>query len=88
MRYHNRVKQPLPSTQAVMFCVMDVSGSMDEAKKDIAKRFFILLYLFLTHNYQKIEVGFYSASHCQPKKLMNKNFSIHVKQAEPLYPAH
>ncbi len=58
LRYRNRIKQPLPSTQAVMFCVMDVSGSMDEAKKDIAKRFFILLYLFLTHNYQKIEVVF------------------------------
>lgn len=58
LRYRNRVKLPLPSTQAVMFCVMDVSGSMDEAKKDIAKRFFILLYLFLTHNYERIEVVF------------------------------
>lgn len=58
LRYRNRVKIPLPSTQAVMFCIMDVSGSMDEAKKDVAKRFFILLYLFLTHNYQKIEVVF------------------------------
>jgi uncharacterized sporulation protein YeaH/YhbH (DUF444 family) len=37
---------------------MDVSGSMDEAKKDIAKRFFILLYLFLTRNYEKIELVF------------------------------
>lgn len=58
LRYRNRVKLPLPNTQAVMFCVMDVSGSMDEAKKDIAKRFFILLYLFLTHNYEKIDVVF------------------------------
>jgi len=58
LRYRSRVKLPLPNTQAVMFCVMDVSGSMDEAKKDIAKRFFILLYLFLTHNYQRIDVVF------------------------------
>jgi uncharacterized sporulation protein YeaH/YhbH (DUF444 family) len=41
-----------------MFCVMDVSGSMDEAKKEIAKRFFILLYLFLTRNYKKINLVF------------------------------
>ena len=41
-----------------MFCVMDVSGSMDEQRKDLAKRFFILLYLFLTRNYEKIEVVF------------------------------
>jgi uncharacterized sporulation protein YeaH/YhbH (DUF444 family) len=58
LRYSNRVKVPKPSTQAVMFCLLDVSGSMDEQKKDIAKRFFILLYLFLTRAYEKIEVVF------------------------------
>jgi uncharacterized sporulation protein YeaH/YhbH (DUF444 family) len=58
LRYSNRVKVPKPSTQAVMFCLLDVSGSMDEQKKDIAKRFFILLYLFLTKAYEKIEVVF------------------------------
>ncbi|MEW9900095.1 YeaH/YhbH family protein [Chitinivorax sp. PXF-14] len=58
LRYSNRVKLPKPTSQAVMFCVMDVSGSMDENKKDIAKRFFILLYLFLTRAYDKIEVVF------------------------------
>lgn len=58
LRYSNRIKVPKPSSQAVMFCIMDVSGSMDENKKDIAKRFFILLYLFLTRAYDKIEVVF------------------------------
>ncbi len=58
LRYTNRVKVPKPMTQAVMFCIMDVSGSMDESKKDTAKRFFILLYLFLTRAYDKIEVVF------------------------------
>jgi uncharacterized sporulation protein YeaH/YhbH (DUF444 family) len=58
LRYRNRVKVPQPSTQAVMFCLMDVSGSMDEARKDVAKRFFILLYLFLTRNYQRVELVF------------------------------
>lgn len=58
LRYHYRIKKPLPATQAVMFCLMDVSGSMDEAKKDIAKRFFVLLYLFLTRMYERIELVF------------------------------
>ena len=58
LRYNNRVKQPKPTSKAVMFCLMDVSGSMDEGKKDMAKRFFILLYLFLQRNYEKIEVVF------------------------------
>ncbi|MBS0508614.1 MAG: YeaH/YhbH family protein [Proteobacteria bacterium] len=58
LRFRNRVKVPVPSSQAVMFCVMDVSGSMDEARKDLAKRFFILLYLFLTRHYEKIDIVF------------------------------
>ena len=58
LRYSNRIKVPKPTSQAVMFCVMDVSGSMDQKKKDAAKRFFILLYLFLTRVYEKIEVVF------------------------------
>jgi uncharacterized sporulation protein YeaH/YhbH (DUF444 family) len=58
LRYVNRTRQTEPSSQAVMFCVMDVSGSMDENRKDLSKRFFILLYLFLTRNYERIEMVF------------------------------
>jgi len=58
LRYNNHIKQPVPSTRAVMFCLMDVSGSMDQLRKDIAKRFFILLYLFLTRTYEKIDLVF------------------------------
>ena len=46
LRYKNYEKRPDPSSQAVMFCLMDVSGSMDQSTKDMAKRFYILLYLF------------------------------------------
>ncbi len=41
-----------------MFCIMDVSGSMDQERKDLAKRFFTLLYLFLERNYERIDVVF------------------------------
>ena len=58
LRYRHRVREPVPNSQAVMFCLMDVSGSMDEARKDLAKRFFILLYLFLSKHYQHTEVVF------------------------------
>lgn len=58
LRYANRIQQPQPSTQAVMFCIMDVSGSMNEKRKDLAKRFFTLLYLFLSRNYERIDVIF------------------------------
>ncbi len=58
LRYNNRIRVPQPTTQAVMFCLLDVSASMDEEKKNTAKRFFMLLYLFLTRNYERIEVVF------------------------------
>ena len=52
------IKQPTPTTSAVMFCLMDVSGSMTQDIKDLAKRFFILLHLFLKRHYDKTEVVF------------------------------
>ncbi len=58
LRYNNFVQQPIPTTAAVMFCLMDVSGSMTQEIKNLAKRFFILLHLFLKRNYQKIDVVF------------------------------
>lgn len=73
LRYNSRVRVPAPTTQAVMFCVMDVSGSMDEAKKDIAKRFFILLYMFLKKNYEKISLVFIR-HHTSAKAVSEEEF--------------
>ncbi len=58
LKFNNLVKVPQPSSKCVMFCVMDVSGSMTREIKDTAKRFFLLLYLFLERNYEQIEVVF------------------------------
>jgi uncharacterized sporulation protein YeaH/YhbH (DUF444 family) len=57
-RYRSRVPTAAPATRAVMLCLMDVSGSMDERKKDLAKRFFALLYLFLERKYGHVDVVF------------------------------
>jgi len=58
LRYRNRVWRPDPIARATMFCLMDVSASMDEDKKDLAKRFFTLLYLFLTRKYGEVDLVF------------------------------
>ncbi|WP_334190072.1 YeaH/YhbH family protein [Noviherbaspirillum sp.] len=73
LRYSNRILVPKPTSQAVMFCIMDVSGSMDQAKKDASKRFFILLYLFLTRAYEKIEVVFIR-HHTQASEVTEDEF--------------
>ena len=73
LRYRSRVRVPVPTSKAVMFCLMDVSGSMDEARKDLAKRFFILLYLFLTRHYERIEIVFIR-HHTQAQEVDEQNF--------------
>jgi len=73
LRYNNFVKVPQPSSKAVMFCVMDVSGSMTQEIKDMAKRFFILLYLFLQRNYKRIEVVFIR-HHTAAKEVDEEDF--------------
>ena len=73
LRYRSRVKVPVPTTKAVMFCVMDISGSMDEQRKELSKRFFILLYLFLTRHYDKIELVFIR-HHTQAQEVSEDEF--------------
>ena len=63
VRYNRFEPVPKPVTQAVMFCLMDVSGSMTESMKDLAKRFFMLLYLFLERRYRHVEVVFIRHTH-------------------------
>ncbi len=58
IRYRRFETVPKPVAQAVMFCLMDVSGSMSEHMKDLAKRFYMLLYVFLTRRYKKVEIVF------------------------------
>jgi uncharacterized sporulation protein YeaH/YhbH (DUF444 family) len=78
LRFRNRVKVPVPSTKAVMFCLMDVSGSMDESRKELSKRFFILLYLFLTRHYEKIDLVFIR-HHTQAQEVDEENF-FHARE--------
>ena len=73
LRFRARIAVPVPQSQAVMFCVMDVSGSMDEARKDLAKRFFILLYLFLTRHYETIDIVFIR-HHTQAAEVSEEQF--------------
>ncbi len=58
IRYRRFEAVPKPVAQAVMFCLMDVSGSMTEHMKDLAKRFYMLLYVFLKRRYRHVEIVF------------------------------
>ncbi|MBS0639938.1 MAG: YeaH/YhbH family protein [Acetobacteraceae bacterium] len=63
VRYKRFDPMPRPVAQAVMFCLMDVSGSMTEHMKDLAKRFYVLLYIFLKRRYKNVDVVFIRHTH-------------------------
>lgn len=71
LRYRRFDKKPVPNSQAVMFCLMDVSGSMGQSEKDIAKRFYLLLYLFLQRKYEKVQIVF--VRHTEDAKEVDEN---------------
>ncbi len=73
LRYNRWDKVAVPTTQAVMFCVMDVSGSMGEWEKEMSKRFFMLLYLFLTRQYERVDLVFIR-HHTIPKEVDEEEF--------------
>lgn len=63
VRYRTFEPYPRPIAQAVMFCLMDVSGSMTETMKDLAKRFYLLLHVFLSRRYKHVEIVFIRHTH-------------------------
>ena len=60
LRYKHFTKTPFPVKQATMILLMDISGSMGEFEKMLAKKFFLLLYLFLNKVYKHVNVIFIS----------------------------
>jgi len=73
VRYRRYEQVPRPVARAVMFCLMDVSGSMDEHMKDLAKRFYSLLYLFLKRRYKRVDVVFIRHTH-EAKEVDEETF--------------
>lgn len=73
VRYRRFEQVPKPIARAVMFCLMDVSGSMDQHMKDLAKRFYALLYLFLKRRYDHVDVVFIRHTH-EAKEVDEETF--------------
>ena len=62
LKYHHIKPKKKDNSAAVIFFLMDVSGSMSQERKFLARSFFFLLYQFLNHKYEKLEVVFISHS--------------------------
>jgi sporulation protein YhbH len=62
LKYHHIKPKVKENSSAVIFLLMDISGSMSQDRKYLARSFFFLLYQFLNHRYDHIEVVFISHS--------------------------
>lgn len=73
LSYRQFINEPQPIYNAVMFCLMDVSASMGEFEKELAKRFFIFLYLFLYKGYDYVKLIFVR-HHTQAQEVSEEEF--------------
>lgn len=79
LRYKHFTKQPFPVRKATMILLMDVSGSMGEFEKTLAKKFFLLLYLFLHKVYKEVDVIF--ISHTQEAEEVTEHEFFYGKKS-------
>jgi len=73
MRYHHIAPTTREESNAVIFCIMDTSGSMGTTKKYLARSFYFLLYQFVRQRYQNVEVVFI-AHHTEAKEVTEEEF--------------
>lgn len=78
VRYKHFTQEPEPTANAVMFCLMDVSASMGQREKDLAKQFFILLHLFLRQRYDKVDLVF--IRHTQTANEVDEDTFFHARE--------
>jgi sporulation protein YhbH len=58
LRYHRTREEHTRESNAVVICIMDTSGSMDQTKKYLARSFYFLLYQFIKLKYVQVELVF------------------------------
>lgn len=79
LRYKQSIKYHLPTTHATMIMIMDNSGSMGEKEKTIARKFFYLLYAFLTRHYENIDLIF--ISHTTTARVMEEEEFFNTRES-------
>lgn len=73
MRYFHIAPTEKEVSNAVIFCIMDTSGSMGTIKKYLARSFYFLLYQFVKQKYNSVEVVFV-AHHTEAKEVSEHDF--------------
>ncbi len=83
LRYRRVREDRKKDFNAVVICIMDVSGSMDQTKKYMARSFYFLLYQFIRLKYANVEVAF--VAHTTTAKEVNENEFFHKGESGGTY---
>lgn len=83
LRYRRVREDHKKDFNAVVICIMDVSGSMDQTKKYMARSFYFLLYQFVRLKYSNVEVVF--VAHTTSAKEVNEDEFFHKGESGGTY---
>ena len=83
LRYRRIREEKKPESNAVVICIMDTSGSMDQTKKYLARSFYFLLYQFIRLKYVQVEIVF--VAHSTEAKEVNENEFFHKAESGGTY---
>ncbi|PYG88447.1 hypothetical protein LY28_01296 [Ruminiclostridium sufflavum DSM 19573] len=83
LRYYRIKEENKRDYNAVVLCIMDVSGSMDQTKKYLARSFYFLLYQFLQLKYSNVDVVF--IAHTTTAKEVNEKEFFHRGESGGTY---
>ncbi len=83
LRYRRVREDHKKDFNAVVICIMDVSGSMDQTKKYLARSFYFLLYQFVRLKYSNVEVAF--IAHTTSAKEVNEDEFFHKGESGGTY---
>lgn len=83
LRYKRVKEDHKKDFNAVVMCIMDVSGSMDQTKKYLARSFYFLLYQFLRLRYANVEIVF--IAHTTTAKEVTEDEFFHKGESGGTY---
>lgn len=73
LRYRKHERVQVKASDAVLIMIMDISGSMDEDKKRMARKFFSLQYAFIKRKYPQTDLIFIAHTD-EPHEMTEEEF--------------
>jgi uncharacterized sporulation protein YeaH/YhbH (DUF444 family) len=87
LRYRKSEHKPLHTVDAVLIMIMDISGSMGEHEKTVARRWFATLYAFMKRRYTTCDLIFIAHTSDAYEMSENDFFSTRINGGTMVSPA-